>query len=174
MACGLCIAGWITYLYRKVHTELTWKDPDPYPYVFIGYAVIGVMKIVVTLFLTDRCEADYIPSQEEVADNADAHESVAPLLNGRATSYTKPKARPKTLRHRFTDPVTARVSTANRGILIRLCILFAINSFASGLLPVTLMSWYANWVRSMSTSPLRHDDNYLMSCSDIYGSYANL
>jgi hypothetical protein len=173
MACGLCIAGWITYLVREANPELkkTWRDPKPYPYVFIGYAVLGLLKVVVTFFLTERCEASYVPSQEEVSDTAEAHESAAPLLNGRSNSYSKPTGRMSALRRRLTDPVTAKVSPANRGILIRLCILFAINSFASGLLPVTLMSWYANWrYRWFLSSRL----GYAMAAVWLVASIANL
>lgn len=172
MSCGLCIAGWITYLVRQANPDLTWKDPKPYPYVFLGYAVFGLLKVLLTFFLTEKCEASYVPTQEEVSETAEAQESAAPLLSGgRSNSYTKPAGRITTIRRRLTEPITAKVSPANRGILIRLCILFAINSFASGLLPVTLMSWYANWrYRWFLTSRL----GYAMAAVWLCASFANL
>ena len=172
MSAGLCIAGWITYLVRKANPDMSWKDPTPYPYVFWGYAVFGLLKVLLTFFLTEKCESSYVPTQEEVAETAEGRESAAPLLSGRRTSsYTKPAGTITTIRRRLTDPLTAEVSPANRGILIRLCILFAINSFASGLLPVTLMSWYANWrYRWFLTSRL----GYAMAAVWLCASFANL
>jgi hypothetical protein len=177
MAVGLCIAGWVTWLVRKANPDIDWhkdwKNPKPYPYVFLGYAVFGLLKVVVTFFLTERCEADFVPSQEEILDNAEAQRSAAPLLGDRLNSYVgkPPAGRITTLRRRFTDPISARVSAANKGVLVRLCILFAINSFAQGLLPVTLMSWYLNWRgRWFLSSRI----GYAMSLVWVLASIANL
>lgn len=176
MSFGLCIAGWITSLVRQSIPDFDWKkdwkNPKPYPYVFLGYAVFGLVKVIVTLFLTEKVEAEYVPSNEEASHNAEAQESTAPLLHGRTNSYSnKPIGRITTLRRRFTDPISAKVSPANRGILIRLSILFAINSFAQGLLPVTLMSWYLNW---RARSFLSHRLGYAMAAVWLVASIANL
>lgn len=179
MAVGLCIAGWVTWLVRKANPEIDWhkdwRNPKPYPYVFLGYAVFGLLKMLVTFFLTERCEADYVPSQEEVTDSMESRETTAPLLGQgeRLNSYVgkPPAGRITTLRRRFTDPISAKVSPANKGVLIRLSILFAINSFAQGLLPVTLMSWYLNW---RSRWFLSSRIGYAMSLVWLLASIANL
>ncbi|KAK3691456.1 hypothetical protein LTR37_018653 [Vermiconidia calcicola] len=141
MACGLSVTGWINYILRNYY-DWDWKEG--YPVIFGVYAGIGLIKVAVTLLLTPRCEADYVSQTE--ADNID-HETTAPLLQ-RSTSTRKSfnkSGRVKVATQLLRDSIGIQVSKENRGNLIRLCVLFAINSFASGMLPVTVMSWYANW-----------------------------
>ena len=121
-------------------------------------------------FLTERCEPDYTLAPHE--DNGD-HEAASPLLHsdsGRRPSYTKPTRVTSTV-HRIRKTVAIKMSKESRGILIRLCILFAVNSFASGMLPVTLMSWYVNWrYRWFVTSKI----GYAMAAVWLTASVANL
>lgn len=141
MASGLFTAGWLTSI-QRTYLGYDWKEC--YPAVFGMYAVVGIVKVVLTLFLTERCEADYAPPQRRYEEEEDT--SARPLLNDgdRRTSYTKaPEIRSGV--RRISRSITTRVSRENRPILFRLCILLAVNSFASGMLPVTLMSWYVNY-----------------------------
>ena len=139
MACGLCLSGWTTYFLRK-HFEWDWKET--YPVIFGIYAVVGLMKACLTLLLTDRCEPDYTsPAEPHMAES----EAAAPLMSGnRRPSYTKSAKITGTL-HKVKETVSTKISRESRPILIKLCFLFAINSFAQGMLPVTLMSWYVNY-----------------------------
>ena len=165
MACGLCISGWTTWILRKKY-EWNWKET--YPAIFVIYAVIGVIKACLTLLLSDRCEPNYIlPAEGDTEES----EATSPLMySTRRTSYTKsPKV--TGAMHRIKETVTTRISPESRPILIRLCFLFAINSFAQGMLPVTLMSWYANWrYRWWVTSRL----GYAMAAVWLVASIANL
>lgn len=166
MAGGLCISGWITYILRE-YVGLDWKDG--YPYIFGLYAIIGLVKASLTLLLTDRCEQDYDRQTEmDIAEQ----EASAPLMSngGRRTSYTKPAKVTATMR-RLGGTVSTKLSPESRPILIKLCCLFAINSFASGMIPVTLMSWYANYrYKWFITSRL----GYSMALVWLFASVANL
>jgi Major Facilitator Superfamily len=124
----------------RTYYEWDWKET--YPVVFGFYAVIGLIKACLTLLLTERCEPNYTnPADADLADG----ETTEPLMsNSRRMSYTKPPRATAAMR-KIGDTVTTKMSPESRRILIRLCLLFAVNSFATGMLPVTLMSWYANW-----------------------------
>lgn len=141
MAAGLSISGWITYILR---TYRGWDWKETYPVIFGLYAVIGIIKACLTLLLTERCEPNYDAQTE--ADLADRG-AAAPLMTeaGRRTSYTKPMPIVTSTMRKIGKTTRIKLSPESRGILIRLCILFGLNSFAQALLPVTLMAWYANW-----------------------------
>lgn len=143
MAAGLLISGYITY-FIKHHFDLDWKDPKPYPYIFAIYTAIGLIKVVLTFFLSDKCEQNYDRQTELDEEAALANDAATtPLMEGgRRSSYLKGAgARMK----KIGGSVNTKLTPESKSILVRLCILFAVNSFASGMLPVTLMSWYANW-----------------------------
>ena len=144
MACGLSISGWITWFLRTHGSGgEKWDWKETYPVIFGIYAIIGLIKACLTLLLTERCEPNY-DAQTEADMEAD-RAAAAPLMteSSRRTSYTKPK--PTSTIRQIRKTTAIKISPESRPILIRICILFALNSFAQGLLPVTLMAWYANW-----------------------------
>ena len=165
MATGLCFSGWITYLLR---THWDWSWQETYPVIFMIYAVIGLIKACLTFLLSERCEPNY---DRQTQDDMTERETTAPLMtNNRRTSYTKPLKATATLR-KVGETVNPKLSSESRSILIRLCFLFAINSFASAMLPVTLMAWYANWrYRWFLTNRL----GYAMAAVWLVASIANL
>lgn len=139
MACGLSTSGWISHILQKSYG---WDWKEGYPVLFGLYAIIGLVKAFIFLLLTVRCEPDYI---DQVEPGSGDQEAASPLLHsGRRSSYTKPARVTETAR-RIQKTVTPKMARESRGVLIRLCFLFALNSFAAGLLPVTVIAWYANW-----------------------------
>lgn len=167
MSAGLSISGWITYLLR---TYGGWNWKETYPVIFGLYAVIGIIKACLTLLLTERCEPNYDAQTE--ADDAD-RAAAAPLMveAGRRTSYTKSTPIVTSTMRKIGKTTSIKISSESRGILIRLCILFGLNSFAQGLLPVTLMAWYANWrYRWFVTNRI----GYAMAAVWLVASIANL
>lgn len=165
MAAGLCTSGWITYMLR---TYSGWNWKETYPVIFAVYAIIGLVKAGLTLLLSDRCEPNYGPQAE--ADMTE-REATTPLMsNARRSSYSKAPQVTATIR-KIGKTVSPSISPESRSILIRLCFLFAINSFASGMLPVTLMSWYANWRYRWF---LTHRLGYAMAGVWLVASIANL
>ncbi|EMC97993.1 hypothetical protein BAUCODRAFT_104938 [Baudoinia panamericana UAMH 10762] len=165
MSLGLCTAGWITY---ALHTYAGWERKEAFPIIFAVYAVVGLIKACLTLFLSDRCEQNYDrQTEEDIAERA----ASAPLMTeaDRRNSYTKSGQVQATVR-RLSETVSTKLSPESRVILIKLCVLFAINSFASGMLPVTLMSWYVNWRARWFV----HHLGYAMAAVWLVASIANL
>lgn len=144
MATGLSAAGWVTYVVRSIW-DVKWSQA--FPHVFWLYAIIGVLKAVLTLCLSSACEADHTPQAPT------EEQPTTPLLEqDRRPSMTK--AAVETV-ERVSRPMRTKISKESRGILIKLCVLFFINAFASGTLPVTLMSMYTNWRVSDTINSLR-------------------
>ncbi|KAK5118843.1 hypothetical protein LTR62_000052 [Meristemomyces frigidus] len=164
MSLGLCVSGWITYALRE-YAHWDWKEG--YPVIFGLYAVIGAVKALLTFALTEKCEQDYDRQTEMDVEDRQAS---APLMRqtDRRQSCTKPVT--ATVRQ-LGKTVHTKLSPESRSILIKLSILFAINSFASGMLPVTLMSWYANWRFRWF---LTHRIGYTMALVWLVASIANL
>lgn len=167
MASGLCISGWISYV---LHQYYQWNWKEGYWVNFAVYTVIGLVKAGLTFMLSDRCEANYDRQTEE--DMAEQEAASAPLMShaDRRSSYSKPQKVTETIR-RVSSTVSTRLSPESRTILVKLCVLFAIDSFAKGLLPVTLMSWYANYRYRWF---LIHRIGYAMAGVWLVASIANL
>lgn len=131
-AFGLAGTGWLVEgLKGKGWTEL-----ETYRVVFWMYGGLGVVKAVVTRFLSTRCEVDggdkegYVPvGGQEAAEDDDDDERSAPPPPPPA-----PKPKPKM--------GFASLSTKTRWTLLRLCALFAIDSLASGMVPYSLINFY--------------------------------
>lgn len=142
MSIGLSVTGWITY-FLKTYYEWEWKDPRIYSVVFSIYAVVGLIKAGVTLLLSEKCEPD--GSSRREAEFGE-RETTTPLLN-EGYRRTKRRGVTGTATGAVTNvwrAVTVSLSAESRSILIRICLLFALNSFAAAMLPVTVMSFYAN------------------------------
>lgn len=173
MSTGLFVAG---HIFRDRISE-GWKEnwKEATPPIFWIYAFIGIVKVVLTLFLTERCETDESKTPKRT-DNISEQQSRAPLLRSidRSWSYTKGPEVTSRLRRTVStmgSSVTAKLSKESKGILIRLSILFALNSFASGMIPMTIMAWYLNW---WSRSWMIHRIGYAMSAIWLIASIATL
>lgn len=112
-ALGLITSGWATTLLAK-HG---WLPVETYRVVFVAYAVLGIVKFILSLLLGKQCEMDRPPAQTQSSETE-------PLLNGDA-----PKADDKPSKFAML-PGLSRESTV---ILVQLCMLFALDNFASGL-----------------------------------------
>ena len=126
MASGLFVSGWINYILRHYY-EWDWKEG--YPVLFGVYAVVGLIKACLTLLLTNRCERDYSSRGE---DYNEEREATAPLLHSNRAvsraSHSKPTGLTAPIR-RMWFTVNSKMSSYRRGVLIKLCLLFMLNSF---------------------------------------------
>lgn len=96
-----------------------WDDIRAYRVIFFAYSVLGLMKLLLVLALSKDCEAKPEPPQER------PHEE-APLLG--ATEPTKPR--------RSFFGAFSHISPESLAVLLQLCLLFGLDSFASGLIPL--------------------------------------
>lgn len=129
-AFGLAGTGWLVEGLKA----RGWTELETYRVVFWMYGGLGVVKAVVTRFLSTRCEVDggdkqgYVPvGGQDAAEDDDDDERPAP-------PPPAPKPKPKL--------GFASLSTKTRWTLLRLCALFAVDSLASGMVPYSLINFY--------------------------------
>lgn len=117
-ASGLMVGGWITTF--LIETK-NWNKVKAYRLIFFVYAVIGLLKLVLALSLSEACEAEKQPSSANATETA-------PLLN---PDNDGDNGKKKKRRNIFP-----RLSRESQVILVQLCLLFAFDNFASGLAPM--------------------------------------
>jgi MFS family permease len=116
---GMVTSGWLIH-YMKV--QLEWDNIKTYRAVFWAYACVGLVKFALAMSLSKAVEAE-----KRAVPIADAE--TAPLL-GNGIEDQEPKKK-NFLVSRLPD-----ISLESRVIVMNLCILFALDSFASGLAPL--------------------------------------
>ncbi|RQM06139.1 hypothetical protein DH86_00003405, partial [Scytalidium sp. 3C] len=130
-AFGMMSTGWIVHYLRATKH---WSEVEAYRAVFWGYAVFGFIKFILSLALSKNVEAEKKPKQ--AASTGQDPES-APLLgngaNGRAPAKEK---KPSLL------ALLPEISKESRVIVLNLCLLFALDAFASGLAPLSWVTWF--------------------------------
>ena len=93
---------------------------ESYRVIFFAYAALGFVKFLLAVALTKRVEAEK-KKPEPVSETA-------PLLGERAPEEP-PAKKPK-------KSILPSISKESRTIVVNLCILFALDAFASGLAPL--------------------------------------
>ena len=129
--------GWTV---NHLNKNLDWPIVEAYRIVFMGYAVMGALKLAIILFLSKAVEADP-PSQQ--APSLEPNLETTPLLGD--VSPNPPATKPDTKLRRGLASLLPQISHESRGIMFSLCLLFALDSFASGLAP---LSWVTYFFRS--------------------------
>lgn len=117
-AFGLITTGWVL---NYMILTLGWEAIKAYRVVFWGYAVFGVFKLFLTLALSHAVELEtkVMPIEDP---------ETAPLLGeGAEEEYTK---------ENWLLSKMPKFSPESRVIVLNLCILFALDAFASGLAPL--------------------------------------
>ncbi len=170
------------------------------------YAIIGVLKFLVTLLLSKNIEAKAAGqyswsattasmAQVDEETSGSPSEQTRPLLDSsqRRSSTTKQanitrsasirsgsssqnqpqRVNNDSILRRFRTSLFSpwKVSRSSLPILLRLSILFGINAFASGMLPLTVMSWYMSWRNRWF---LTHRIGYALSAVWLAASVSNL
>lgn len=102
--------------------DLEWEIIRTYRTVFWAYAAIGLVKFALTMCLSKAVEAE--KKKTPVADP----ETAALLGDGAEDLESKKK--------NFITSRLPDISAESKLIVINLCILFALDSFASGLAPL--------------------------------------
>ncbi|KAJ4423387.1 hypothetical protein N0V82_001991 [Gnomoniopsis sp. IMI 355080] len=145
-ACGLAGTGWLVEGLKG----RGWTELETYRVVFWMYGGLGVVKAVVTRFLSTRCEVNgdkegYVPvarqeaapladGEEDDDDDNNEHRDQRPARPVAAAAAAAAPSKPKL--------GFASLSTKTRWTLLRLCALFAVDSLASGMVPYSLINFY--------------------------------
>jgi MFS family permease len=119
-AFGMMVTGWVINYLRQ---GLGWEVVKTYRTVFWAYAVFGLIKLCLALALSKAVEAE-----KKVAPTPDPE--TAPLL-GDGAEDEEPKKKGNWITSKLPE-----ISSESRIIVINLCILFALDAFASGLAPL--------------------------------------
>lgn len=94
-----------------------------YQAVFLGYAGLGLLNMLLTCVLSSRVE---LPEHEDQKDSDGEEEPLLSVTDSNnAISVAKEKRR----------SLLPKISRESRVVLFKLCLLFALDSLASGLVP---------------------------------------
>ncbi|KAK3937864.1 MFS general substrate transporter [Diplogelasinospora grovesii] len=137
-AFGMVTTGWVIHALQGGQ----WVLVDAYRAVFVGYAVLGVVKLLFTLMLSGKVE-----SEKKQAQGQQQTGERAPLLSGGNGDNNGGASEDDQVKHRRSGwrTLLPEISRESRLVMVNLCILFALDSFASGLAP---LSWVAYFFRS--------------------------
>lgn len=131
-AAGNLISGWATQSLQ----DGGWSEVASYRLVFCLYAVIGLVKAGVTLLLSKNCEVD---APEPKEDSERSEESERFLSDQATTSATQ---RPQPQDAKKNRPKLSQISLETRIFLVKFCFLTFLDSFASGMVPLSLLALF--------------------------------
>ncbi len=124
-ALGMITCGWVT---QHLKSREGWDEVRSYRVVFFAYAVFGLVKLCLTFFMSVKCE---VVKEDKQATSQDGPHSANPSetspLLGNGNDAQKPDAARKS--------ILPSISKESRIILTNLCLLFALDALASGLVP---------------------------------------
>ncbi|KAI4167039.1 MAG: hypothetical protein LQ348_007732 [Seirophora lacunosa] len=145
-ACGIIICGWLV---ESLQTINGWTSVRAYRTVFGIYAFLGVVKLGLSLMLSDQCElAPKKQEYQEVTELDDVGiESLLSSDDEDESTEPRPRRHQKPMSPRLPSPKAKRlllpsISPGSRTILLTLCILFAFDSLGSGLVPASLITYF--------------------------------
>lgn len=115
--------------------------------IFGIYALLGVVKLVLSLMLSDKCEPEPPkPSYEEV-HQMDSVEAEGLLSDEEESEEERqnPKSLPRpSLPEMKRKSIWPAFSAQTRTVVLKLCLLFAVDSLASGLVPLSWVTYFFN------------------------------
>lgn len=156
-ALGTLTCGWMVQL---LEARDSWTLHDAQRVVFLLYAGLGGLKLLLNSFLSSSIELEV--GYQEVAGEPDEEESARP-------EDVLESNHPPSLFQRIRDLVPY-ISPESRAILFRLIFLFAMDSFASGIASPSWLTYFFTTVHSLKPSTL----GTLFLVSNILGSVSNL
>lgn len=124
-ALGMMVCGWIINLLRVTKG---WDFVSACRVIFFVYAAVGAIKFLLTIGLSSKVEAASKQQKQKKQQQQQQSSETEPLLaNGHREEETSPKQT-----HRKIAFLPA-VEIELMGLVLNLCLLFALDSFASGL-----------------------------------------
>ena len=122
-----------------------WTELDAYRAVFWVYTVVGLVKAVSTLFLSQECEHSEPSKPTRVEGDGEtepllpaADDDAHPTATGNGVAQG---AKTKEMKKRSWNPFSS-ISPKSRAILLKLCSLFFLDSLGSGMVPFSLINYY--------------------------------
>lgn len=124
-AAGSIICGWVVHALQAQHN---WSAVDSYRAVFWAYAVLGLIKLALSLMLSSDCEIVKPKSAERASDE---HQ---PLLSSDMSNTNESvDGHDKKTKTSWLGSFMPELSSHTIGLLVRICLLFALDSLGSGI-----------------------------------------
>jgi MFS family permease len=134
IAFGVMTCGWSIHTLQELHG---WSAIPAYRIIFQAYAVFGLLKFFFTMLLSSAVEAE---RRHEVSEEVDP--STRPLLDPTTPQEMEDAAPHETASSYSWSSLLPQISPESRIILVNLCILFALDAFASGLAPLSWTTYF--------------------------------
>ena len=141
-ACGTIASGWIVAGVRSMYH---WTDVQAYRLIFGCYALLGIVKLVLSLILSDKCEPPAEPKQgpdEFELNSVEAEGLLSEDEEDTPSEGSKPSRISKAAGTRRSKTIWPNISPSTRTVLVKICLLFAVDSFASGLVPQSWVTYF--------------------------------
>ncbi|KAK1255893.1 hypothetical protein MKX07_008152 [Trichoderma sp. CBMAI-0711] len=140
-AFGLMTGGWVV---QYVSTVLEWQLIDAYRLIFVGYAVLGLVKLTLALLLSSAVEADEAVTKGAIkANREDSNTETSPLLGNGHDNPQGNEEQPKS-RGRLVS-LLPNISQEGYAIMTSLSVFFALDAFASGLASMSWVTYFFRW-----------------------------
>lgn len=151
-ALGTLLSGWTIQILKS---KDGWTSEGAYRVVFAVYATLGLIKLALNFGLSTAVEAEGFGRLKD--EEAETNETQA-LLSNESSSRDVSRAAATPTQN---DPLLVRlwamvprVSAESRSILIRLLMLFTVDSFASGLASPSWLTYFFTTFHSLEPSTL--------------------
>lgn len=120
-AAGKFVTGWAV---QELQAKGGWTSIRSYQAVFLTYAILGLLNFALAWFLSPSVELHTPEMGRGHATDSDEEDALLPDAD--QVVIQEPEKR---------RTIIPRMTQESRGIIFRLCCLFAVDSFASGLVP---------------------------------------
>ena len=144
-ACGTMVCGWVVQ--KLLSMEPKWSEVSAYRFIFGLYAILGLVKLVLSVLLSKQCEPEPQEPQYQEVVQMDSVEAEGLLSDEEADTEEddgpKVKKAPNPSLPEMKRPsIWPSISAQSRSTLLKLCLLFAIDSLASGLVPLSWITYF--------------------------------
>ncbi|KUJ20761.1 MFS transporter [Mollisia scopiformis] len=127
-AAGKFTTGWAV---QQLQAARGWTSMRSYQAVFFTYAMLGLLNFVLAWFLSPSVELQKAEPRRLQAIESDEEDALLPGTD--QVDVEEPEKR-RTL--------IPKISRESRGIIFKLCCLFAVDSLASGLVPASWVTYF--------------------------------
>ncbi|KAI6603394.1 hypothetical protein MCOR12_003147 [Pyricularia oryzae] len=150
-ATGIISCGWTV---QSLQRNKGWSETKAFQAIFLAYAAFGVIKLALTLCLNSDVEAEVAKILPQAAAASEGERR--PLLAGNEAgangqSQDAPAAEAKAESRWSLLP---QIRKEGRLVIVNLCLLFMLDSFASGLVSLSWISYYFKSTYNMELGTL--------------------
>ncbi|KAK5044940.1 hypothetical protein LTR84_010312 [Exophiala bonariae] len=138
-ALGFVGCGWVI---TALQDKKNFSAIQSYRVIFSIYAVVGLIKLLLALLLSKECEINGGKPKVINAGPAAATETAPLLGNGDANGVAQQTEVDDDDKKKRRFRLLPQISKESQVVLLQLCILFAFDNFASGLAPLSWVTFF--------------------------------